>query len=256
MIKINSASTKFCLLTTQRSGSTWLNELIGSHPNIRLFSGEIFVDKPPETNLGWIDDPFFETFYTYRRKEQIKRPWITLKYIDEIDAYPEKYQAIGFHLMYDQLADYPEILFKLITNGYKIIHLERLNYLDTLISIANLRQRNIVHSRNKIEVTPIHLDIELLWNSLCRQEEKIDIIKKLLRILPLKVHYVTYESLKSDKQRYLGQISNFLNVSNLDIKFESTLKKISSGSYAEKIENFDDVYNKLMGTRYENFISQ
>jgi len=255
MKKNNISATKFCLLTTQRSGSTWINELIGSHPDIRLFSGEIFVDKPPENNLGWIDDPFFETFYTYRRKEKVRRPWITSKYIDEIDAYPEKYKAIGFHLMYNQLADYPEILFKLITNGYKVIHLERLNYLDTLISMANMNRRNIVHSRNKVEVTPIHLDVEVLWKSLCRQEEKIDIVKKLFRFLPLKVHYVTYESIKLDRQKYLSQIANFLNVSSSDIQFESTLKKISSGSYSKKIDNFDQVYNKLVGTRYEEFIS-
>lgn len=248
-------TTKFCLLTTQRSGSTWLNELLGSHPEVKLFSGEIFLDRPSHNNIGWIDDPNFITFYDYQQKNEIYRPWVTFSYLDKIDNYPGDHKAIGFHLMYNQLSDYPEILYRLIVDGYKIIHLERQNYLDTLISMANMNRRNIVHSRNSMEVTPICLDVDNLWASLYRQEEKISIVKRLIRFLPIKVIKVTYESLLCDCKEQLYGIAKFLGVSTKDIKFESSLKKISKGSYAEKIENFEQVYQKLAGTKYERFIS-
>lgn len=247
--------TKFCLLTTQRSGSTWLNELLGSHPEVKLFPGEIFLDRPSQNNIGWIDHPNFKTFYDYSHQENVSRPWVTFDYLDEIDKYPGEHKAIGFHLMYNQLADYPEILFRLIVDGYKIIHLERQNYLDTLISMANMNRRNIVHSRNNVEVSAIHLDIDVLWNSLCRQEEKIAIVKRLIRFLPMKSFKVTYESLRGDRERKLHDIAKFLGVSSQDIQFQSSLKKISQGSYSEKIENFEQVRQKLMGTRYERFIA-
>lgn len=248
--------TKFCLLTTQRSGSTWLNELLGSHPEIKLFSGEIFLDRPSQNNIGWIDDPDFKTFYDYSHQETINRPWVTFDYLDEIDNYPGDHKAIGFHLMYNQLADYPEILFRLIVDGYKIIHLERQNYLDTLISMANMNRRNIVHSRNDVEVSAIHLDIDVLWKSLCRQEEKITIVKRLIRFLPMKIFKVTYESIRCDIEKELSGIAKFLGVSAKGIQFQSSLKKISQGSYPQKIENYEQVRRKLLGTRYERFIAR
>lgn len=247
-------TTKFCLLTTQRSGSTWLNELLGSHPEVKLFSGEIFLDRPSTNNIGWIDDPDFMTFYDYRNKLKLGRPWTTFNYLDEIDDYPGDHKAIGFHLMYNQLADYPEILFRLIVDGYKIVHLERQNYLDTLISMANMNRRNIVHSRNNMDISAIHLDIDVLWKSLCRQEEKIAIVKRLIRFLPIKSFKVTYESLRCDRENQLHDIAQFLGVSARDIKFQSSLKKISQGSYSKKIKNFEQVRQKLLGTRFEEFI--
>ena len=248
-------SVKFCLLTTQRSGSTWLNELLGSHPEVKLFPGEIFLDRPSKINLGWVEDPDFLTFYDYQQKQELNRPRVTFKYLDEIDHYPGDHRAIGFHLMYNQLADNPEILFRLIVDGYKIVHLERRNYLDTLISMANMNRRNIVHARSKVEISPIYLDTSVLWKSLCRQEEKISIIKRLIRFLPLKVFKVTYESLQYDREVQLNKIGQFLSVSNRDVEFESSLKKISRGSYSDKIENFDQVCQKLRGNRFESFIS-
>lgn len=255
MTKNENNITKFCLLTTQRSGSTWLNELLGSHPEVKLFPGEIFVDKSPENNVGWMQDPHITTFYAYQSEVTTHRPWSTFKYLDELHTYPGNHKAIGFHLMYNQLADYPEILFRLISDGYKILHLERTNYLDTLISMANMNRRNIVHSRNKLAVTPIHLDTDTLWKSLCRQEEKINIIKRLVRLLPMKVHYVTYDSLRLERELKLSEIAKFLNVSTSGIQFQSSLTKISNGSYAEKIENFEQVYNRLLGSRFEQFIT-
>lgn len=247
--------TKFCLLTTQRSGSTWLNELLGSHPEVKLFPGEIFLDRPSQNNIGWIDDSDFLTFYDYHHQKQVSRPWVTFNYLDEIDKYPGDHKSIGFHLMYNQLADYPEILFRLIVDGYKIIHLERQNYLDTLISMANMNRRNIVHSRNSMEVSAIHLDVDILWKNLCRQEEKISIVKRLIRSLPIKSFKVTYESLRCDREKELSGIAKFLGVSATGIQFQSNLKKINQGSYSQKIENYEQVRQKLLGTRYERFIT-
>jgi len=248
--------TKFCLLTTQRSGSTWLNELLGSHPEIKLFPGEIFVGKSPKENIGWIDDPNFTTFYAYQAEVNTNRPWTTFQYLKNLDDYPGSHKAIGFHLMYNQLADYPEILLKLIIDGYKIVHLERTNYLDTLISIANLTRRNIVHSRSKVNVTPIYLDVDLMWKSLSRQEEKISIIKRTIRFLPFKVHKITYDALCSDYENQMKGIAKFLNVSTTNIRFQSSLKKINDGSYENKIENYEEVYQRLQGTKYEKFLAQ
>lgn len=254
MISKYSKPIKFCLLTTQRSGSTWLNELLGSHPEVKLFPGEIFVGKSPEENVGWIDDPNFTTFYAYQEKVNTNRPWTTFQYLSGLDNYPGSHRAIGFHLMYDQLANYSEILWKLIVDGYKIVHLERANYLDTLISMANMNRRNIVHSRSKVNITPIYLDADSLWKSLCRQEEKINIVKRLIRFLPCKVHKVTYDALRSDCENQMKDIAKFLNVSTTNIHFQSSLRKINNGSYRNKIENYDEIYQRLQGTRYEKFL--
>lgn len=253
----NVHTTKFCLLTTQRSGSTWLNELLGSHPELKIFPGEIFLDRPynRNTNTGWTGDSNFIPFYDYQLKNSVIRPWITFNYLDKIDLYPGSYNSIGFNLMYNQLSRYPEILLKLIFDGYKVIHLERKNYLDTIISMANMNRRNIVHSRKNLDVSPIHLNVDKLWKDLQWQDKKIGFIKNILRLFPINVLHVSYESLRCDQDTQLDKIMRFLNVSNSDIHLQTNLQKLSLDSYSEKIENYNQVYQKLLGTKYEKFIT-
>jgi len=124
----NKTSRKVCILTTQRSGSTWLSTLLDSNPQIQGFR-ELFIDQEfvfPDTQVS--------TFSLYQRNNQGSRPGITFEYLSKLDSYLGDQEAIGFKLMYDQLLDYPELIFKFITEKYKFIHLVRENHLDMVIS--------------------------------------------------------------------------------------------------------------------------
>ena len=109
---------KFCILTTQRSGSTWLSTILDSNSIIQGFR-ELFIDR----EFIFLDTKL-STFLLYQKNNSSKkRPQIIFEYLNELDNYMTEREAVGFKLMYGQLLDYPEIVWKLIKDRYKIIHL-------------------------------------------------------------------------------------------------------------------------------------
>lgn len=88
---------KFCVITTQRSGSAWLTTLLDSHPHIIAFD-EIFLSRTPRKP----QDRYYLRFYDFRKQNSAQRPWITFKYLDSfVNSYHEPHQFIGFKVMYN-----------------------------------------------------------------------------------------------------------------------------------------------------------
>lgn len=243
---------KFCILTTQRSGSTWLSTILDSNPKVQGFR-ELFIDREfvfPDSKLS--------TFLLYKSNDLAKkRPQITFKYLGEIDNYIENKEAIGFKLMYDQLLDYPEIILKLIQEKYKIIHLVRENYLDAIISSKIKDEQGIVHTKVKIEPKEIYLEPSWLVKRLNKQAMKIKIAHLFLNLMPNQVLNITYNDLRTNQEKTLSSISDFLELSLSDEdQFKSELKKSNNKSHREIIENYAEVNSALAGTKFFPLLNQ
>lgn len=267
MTESKDKTTKFCILSTQRSGSTWLTELLNNDPQV-VTLGELFLWRNKTNKLSTIVPKDYQNQYSSTQTMKIStptfcdfatsksgvRPWIIFKYLEQFDVYSEKYSAVGFKLMYNQLLLRPEILVKFAIDGYKIIHLVRKNYLDILISKASMKQHGYVHLKSNIDTLPVTLEISSLLQKLSFREFVSITIQKLLNILPNSVLEISYESLCSDKTKAMSHITDFLEIPSKEIEYISSLKKINSGSYHKKITNYEQVKEILEGTRFQNLL--
>jgi hypothetical protein len=76
----------------------------GSHTLLHPRDAAKRVELAPEPSR----QPRRLPFYEYRRRHPGWRPRITATYLDEVAGLPGDHQAVGFKLMYDQLALFPE----------------------------------------------------------------------------------------------------------------------------------------------------
>jgi LPS sulfotransferase NodH len=250
----------FCILTTQRSGSTWLAELLDSHDQIKMF-GELFfwqskeVEMRNKARIARSKDneklSLEKSVLTYKSfKGNRRRPWSIFQYIDQLKSSSECHDAVGFKLMYNQLLPRPEILLKLVVDEYKIIHLVRKNYLDILISKASMNQNRVVHANTEVVQKSVTLNTSSLIKDLSIREAATRSMRGILQVLPNSVLEISYEELQSSKDELLLSVVDFLGLHNAEVQFESGLRKISRGLYREKIANYDQVRNVLEGTRF------
>ena len=245
--------TKFCILTRQRSGSTWLRTLLGSHPEIKSL-GEIFLDHKP--NRRWQKD-LIMPFYQFQESMSLKRPWVVFEYLDTLNDYPEEYKAVGYKLMFNTLVKRPEIFLKMIANQFKIIHLIRNNYLDVIISRENAwgkSENRVQHTNIDVKLEPIYLNTTTLLQEIRQLEARIQKHKSFLHVMPIPTLQIEYEELCTHTDTVLSSIVNFLGLSNSEITYKSNLKKINKGKYSEKIANYKEVKNLLSNTKYENLL--
>jgi len=243
---------KFCILTSQRSGSTWLSTILDSNPKVQGFR-ELFIDQEfifPDSKLS--------TFLLYQKDNaDKKRPKITFEYLHNLDNYLNQREAIGFKLMYDQLLDYPEIILKLIQEKYKIIHLVRENYLDAIISSKIKDEQGIVHTKVKIEPKEVYLEPLWLIKRLNKQAMKVRIANIFLSLMPNQVLNITYNDLRVNQEQTLSSISNFLELSlSQEDQFKSELKKSNNKSHRQIIKNYDEVNLALAETKFFRLLNQ
>ncbi|MBT9312469.1 sulfotransferase [Leptothoe kymatousa TAU-MAC 1615] len=243
-------SNLFFLLTSPRSGSTWLLDLLNSHPDIAALQ-EAFLKK----NRLW-DDPYLETFTQYcSNRKRAVRPWVTFDYLKNIQRYPTAHKIIGCKMMYKHLIRHPEIIPKIFIENHKIVHLVRENHLDVAISLANRDKYKFAHTKEKKKLSAVYLDPKFVWNVIYSRERNHKIANFILRKTRINQITVTYESLLSEhRDPTLNAVFKHLDIPINDIELKSELKKINIGNYENKIENFDEIRTSLAGTKFEKFL--
>lgn len=244
---------KFCVITTPRSGSTWLATLLDSHPQIKSFE-EPFIWRADRPN--WTDTDF-PTYYDYKNSEQQQSPFTLFRYLNILHSYKSEtdFDIIGFKIMYNQIQENPEVMLKLLLDNYRIIHLIRQNYLDVIISRAAKKQYHLAHSSQvQTKTKQVVINTSYLIKDLDRCTRNNKIFSLLLKIIPLKVLEITYESMQQDYNQVLCSVADFLDVSSDSITFKSDLKRINKGKYSDKISNYDEVLETLSGSTYMRFL--
>ena len=248
-----SKKPKFCIITTQRSGSTWLTQLLNSHPQIKVLAGDPFWK-----HSGHFDGDL-PRYHDYCKTTDTRRPWVLFEYLDTLDleTYESKpHDVLGYKLMYNHIKHNPEVLIKLIGDRYRIIHLARRNVLDLLISNTVGKQHGVYHvtsSSNKKK--PAYLDPQILLPTLNLYERSYQAARLFLSLIPIPVMEVKYETLAANKNETMKQIAEFLQVDSSSIAFESGLRKANTGSYQDKIENYDTVKKLLDDSKYAHFLA-
>jgi len=193
--------TKFIIFNNQRSGSTWLVDMLNSHPEIIVYS-ELFlrnVKKDKPTLIGE-KDIFLRKAYLKKSKGIFNRfrPFSCFRYLGYIYSVKKSVNAIGFKLLYDQFLYFPEILVYLLLNKISVVHLIRSNILDVILSREAVSIRRSFHSFDNVGKVQVNLNTSNLLNKLRRGDRRIKLAKRLFSGSGLPYIEVEYEELISN----------------------------------------------------------
>ncbi len=245
--------TKFLIISTQRSGSTWMTDLLNSHPNVRMYT-ELFLKKGrgfPDWGR-YKDLVYWNTYRSGLKGWGSIRPFSIFKYLDEVFDSTADDTASGFKIMYAQLYRYPEIVLYMIIHKVKIIHLVRWNTLDSVLSRITMAIKKTAHNiDDSIQDIQIILEIKKTVNEISKLERQKRLASKILKILRLPYLQICYEDVVEDSC-VVNSSLEFLNIDILELK--SDYKKLNKLPYCERIINYDEFYVAMQSTPYLTYL--
>ncbi len=243
-------SDKFVILTTQRSGSTWLVDVLDKCKDTSVY-GELFLPEKMRWLAGSTDYPQF-----FEAEEGMggRRPFSIFTYLNNLY---QKQGAIGFKLMYSNLYKYPEILAYLLWHRIQAIHLIRKNSFNVHLSSERARARGQWHITSGEQPKPIQLYLEPtdLLPHMRRLQRKTKTIQNLLRWSRLPHLEITYETLLENPAQF-KQIWDFLSLTPANNALQSSFSKIRQANYAAEISNYDEVKKILQDSEFAALIDQ
>jgi LPS sulfotransferase NodH len=245
--------TTFVVLTTQRSGSSWLVDLLNDHPAVAAYAELFRVTDTTVSDYGATAVPRFEVLVDPGRWS-VSRQLVMhrYRYVRGLArAHPDA-QAVGFKLMYDQTRDHPGLMSVLVWRHARFIHLVRRDQFAALVSfdLAEHRGRWWYHEGHDVPSARVLLEPSEIVPRLEERESEIERFRRRLKRLPVHVLEVAYEDLAERPGEELSRILRFLGVSPSEVELSSSLVRTSPDELAGVIENYEDVRSALIGTRF------
>jgi trehalose 2-sulfotransferase len=235
----------FVVLTTSRTGSTWLINLL-NQVGIQAH-GELFL-RQPRTVPPLVGRSDYKRFVDYYRGPQVLRVGHVVRYLNSLY---DQAHIVGFKLMYGQIRSYPEIGLYLCARRIRIVHLIRENLLDAIVSeeLARVTGTSHVRSTGGGPLPTVHLRTSDLIRRLNRRSRVCSTASKLARLSPCPLIEVKYENLLGDS-RELRRVAEFLGTEVGDVAPNSELAKRGWREHKEAISNYSEVEDVLAETTY------
>lgn len=245
VIPFVSHARSFLVLTTQRTGSSWLMDRLDHSAEVEGHMELFYFDvrrEPPRAGCNSVP-----RFVESRQHEQLgRRPLSVFRYLDRFYS---RRGAVGFKLMYSQLRQYPEILPWLAWRRLPVVHLLRENHLDVVISEAIAERVGSSHATReeaRQENVRITLDPERTVQRIRRLTAKQGQMRSLLKLLPNPVHEMTYERLCAEPAGF-ERLYAFLHMNPELVRTDTRLVKRQRARHEEVIENYAQVHDALSG---------
>lgn len=256
-----TSPSRFCILSTQRSGSTWLVDVLNRQEGTRVFE-ELFNRDAVEVDRGerfWgdlIPPVEYGNYVKESKKIRLFRTFAFLKEFEQNAPQPET-KILGFKLMYSQLKEHPELLFALKRGGYKIVHQVRGNLLDLHISMAFMVEKQRIHqTQDNSEIEKITLEPTEVVATIRAKERKRGMIRRAFKTLGFKLTEITYEDMKSDLDGQLKKLAAFLDTQWEHVETSSQFKRVNPGSQRDKIANPEEVSKALRDAGLEHHLDE
>lgn len=239
------AETRFFILTSTRSGSTWLLTLLNGQSGIRAF-GEIFLWRAVRPEFAWVAEGDPERFFVRRKALGRTRLTAMPRYLDEVEAQARPGEALGFKLIVSHLRQVPNLLFHLLARRYRLILLVRDNVFESTVSDMISIARNNPHGEAPSgEHPPLVLDPAELVRRVRMRRRGIALMRLLERIWPWPSTVVDYDELVRDQPGTLGPVLRMLGSAAAPQLVESRLTRRITRPYGEIIANADEVFAAL-----------
>jgi len=234
------APVRYCLLTTQRSGSTWLMSSLNAMPGVAGFL-ELFLPHTPAKDPAWLIDPHPPAFYDWDAAQTRRRPASTRAYLRHLGDWAPEARAVGFKLMINQgLRYYPEVPPLLRGQGYRLIVLTR-DPMELAISRAFAQRTGISHRREAARPDPVRIDPAWARRDMRKRLREFRLARTLVRGLGFRAHWLDYSDLVREPEGQLRACARFLGLSHADPGNGSPLTKVVNAPYTEIVENYDEV---------------
>jgi len=251
---------KFIILAATRSGSTYLKDLLDSHPRIRAW-GEIFLRKsvmpgtfahyckssPPHSALYSLLGGRFASRVPYN----FGMMWLHKRFLDWFYSFGDSSdeQAAGFKLMYGDVNAYQKRWIR--KEGVSVIHLIRENALKRHLSILTSQKRRFAHSTKQVKPIKVYCNPNTIAEDLKRYMVTQDRMRKTFLSNPtIEVHYEDF--LYSYPEPY-DKVLDFLGVERWQAP-PAKLRKLNPDSAEDIIENYEEIVDALADTPYERFL--
>lgn len=246
--------TKFVVLSTQRSGSTWVVDMLNNHPRVQAYS-ELFMHGG-EGRPKWGTEQdllYWQTFIAEKGGGRLMRAYWLWHYLGRAFAARPGIDAVGFKLMYSQLTRIARpLLPALWLRRARIVHLLRRNGLDVVLSKkAGEARDGVLHARSGdgVESVRLRLDTTELLQRMTAHERQIEAARVRFKHVGVPYHEVFYEDLVANEKEGFDSLFRFLGVEPAPVS--SSLQKVNPSAHEELIENYSEVREALAGTQYE-----
>ncbi|KAM3353442.1 hypothetical protein ACQJBY_024550 [Aegilops geniculata] len=212
----------FAIISSQRSGSGWFETLLNSHINVSS-NGEIFSKKERRINISSIIKTMDMVY---------NLDWNSSASKNECTA------AAGFKWMLNQglVANQAAVVDYFNQRGVSVIFLFRRNLLRQMANI-------LAKYKPRLNTTT------LMWSL----KQADDYTRKALENLKSVRHITLYYEDLIQNRTMLVEVLDFLKVPVR--KLVSRHVKIHTKPLSDQIENWDEVYNALNGTKFESFLN-
>ena len=238
---------KFILLSTQRSGSSFLGTSLSSHPDVKCFE-EVFMPK----NTSDVAYRAYRSASLHRQIQNlVQRKKLIYEFLEQLLASESSTHAVGFKFMYRQARRHHEVKDWCSDHNVRVIHLIRQNFLKLMVSGILARQRGVYHSKKALPPTKVRIATSRLVRDLDRMAHRVrqnrDIFSEGQY---MEVLYEDFVARQDDETR---RILKFLEINDFT-PLTSDLVKISPNTLEDLIDNFQAVVETLAGTPYEAFL--
>lgn len=237
-------NTPFFISFFERSGSTLLVSLLNNHPDISC-KMEVFDVVQTDDGLSRLSQ--------FSGREAIRQK------LDLI--YSEDCQASGFKFKYEiQYRFYPDVYEYLleIADKIRIIFLCRQNLLKAAVSKQNqmrlvqMGKTSNLKKDDYVELGKINLDIERALKYMNGREKQDKKYYEELKYFKHK-YVVTYEEILENTEGVMENLYSFLGA-NENYKPSNQTVKITKDNLNEAITNYEELVERITGTRYEKYL--
>lgn len=260
--------TKFIILSSQRSGSTYFRLLLNSFLSIRCH-GEVFLPKygAPDGYSYFLRKLFGNWLAVFGKKNRLYGFLLSLSmtkkriedyhkqmYFDknfsnafnEIKTWNsyhynkdfEKQEAIGYKLMYNQLNN--ALIGYINENNIRIIHLTRCSKLAQFLSKLRMKKSGVAHIDSSVnsDTKKYKFIVNTKKFKAFVRKSKIEESKMNQLFLNNKIYHLNYEDINNK----LEDVLKFLEIKNCNNKSsEVNIKKLNTSKIENQILNFQEL---------------
>lgn len=238
--------TRFCLITMQRSGSTWLMDCLNRNSGIRAYM-ELFLTHDPAPAHDWLYADHPHLFHRHpSRRRGLSRIVSYLKYVETFDP---SARTTGFKIIfgYQLLRRVPHLLLMLLFRRYTVLFLTRAP-IEIVLSRAIAQATGISHATGETSEEPkaISLNPTVLVRDLRRVRRRVAALDLLARLWPGRCLHLDYDKLWREPEATLRWICDALDepFDPLSLNTNGLTKRVAH-SYPEAIANFPAVMQAL-----------
>ena len=266
---------KHFIYTEARSGSNYIVNLFNQHPQLANY-GEVLGDwtKPHQIykaislngkpNHNYLNFIYSSKLFFYLA--QIYYGWQNWRQKKAVQF--KKYQqvkSLGIKDFHYNLWEFNLLDFFHKNEDISIIYLYRKNLLKQHISLELMRKTKVVLAQNDNDSTEnpeqlknrkLYINPETIIDLLQEAEDFVGQKEELIGSLPSeRILSISYEELfatSESKSKFRKDVFKFLGVKNIDVA--SDHRKISSDRLIDIVENYHQIYDLLINTKFAKYL--